>query len=48
MEFTLTEKEFEDLKWLLDVVVKHMKSIDARVNARHLLKIFTEEQDELR
>ena len=48
MEFTIKEKEFEELKEILKWATEKPLNIDMRANARHLLKIFTEDTDELR
>jgi len=44
MEFTLTEKEFEELKKILKRVTYTDVDVTTRVDARNLLKIFTEKE----
>lgn len=43
MEFTITEKEFEELKEILKWATERPLDIDMRANSRNLLKIFSEE-----
>ena len=44
MEFTITKKEFEELKRILKRITHTDLDVTARVDARNLLKIFTEEE----
>jgi len=42
MEFTLTAEEFKELKEILTHISYNANVVTVRVNARNLLKIFTE------
>ena len=44
MEFIITEKQFEELKKMLKHVTHTDLDVTTRVDARNLLKIFTEEE----
>jgi hypothetical protein len=45
LEFTIKEKEFEELKEILKWATEKPLNIDMRANARNLLRIFTEEKE---
>jgi CRISPR/Cas system-associated protein endoribonuclease Cas2 len=45
MELTITEKQFEELKRLLKRITHTDLDVTVRVDARNLLKIFTEKVD---
>ena len=45
MEFTITEKQFKELKRILKRVTHTDLEVTTRVDARNLLKIFTEVSD---
>jgi len=44
MEFTITKTEFKELKEILTHISYNANDVTVRVNARNLLKIFTEEE----
>jgi hypothetical protein len=43
LEFTLTEKEFQELKDILEWALVISTNIEDRANARNLLRIFNNE-----